>query len=589
MVKGIFRAPEPASLLGFILLLSALLGVIAWGTTQGLVWGSALGLGVFGLPVLGTALVTKPLAEVLGGKMYLRRSTLLALFGEVMVLPWLLAYEVLRWGTLERFLLVGLASTLWLRQVILLATSHSNPFRSLPAAMVQPLLGFAILLPLVSGGYLQFNPYDALVGAMALGSFGLMGFAFTAVAIRPLSRGFGVDGLAMLRYSLDHWTEHGEEGKEEMEAFFDAWGTDARTRLGVLLFREGLAARVMVVVPTVHPGPFGNLGGSNLPEKLGRSLGDLCPSVLVPHGPSTHDENMATSAQVEKLAQEVRRLVSNLTPVPVASPMVRVGRGAANVTAQAFGDGVVVLASQAPRPTDDLDAATGHAIASSVRGAGAAEAIVVDAHNCLEVGSGMVNFGSQESLDLVEAAAEAARQALKGRTTGLRVGYAIRSELANPVCGLGPQGVQVLVVAAGDQKAAYLLYDGNNMVPGLREKILQGIKDLVEEAEVLTTDNHVVNAWIPGFNPVGLRWDHDELVRVSRELVVRALGDLQEVEVGVGSGVVDGVRVWGHQSAVRLTSTIQSIMTTLRLNAVLTLGFAITLSAFTMAVVPLGP
>ncbi len=589
MMQRLFKAPEPHQILGLMLLLGVAGGFLLFGLGNPLV-SLASGLVLLALPVVVAGLVTKPIAEALGGKIYLRRSTLLALFGLIIVVLFLLVGRVLQpvWSVpMVRFLLVGWGATLWLRQVILLATSNSNPWRSLPAGLAQPLLALIPLAILEPLGILQsLGRGELLITLVALAAFGTTGLLFTSVAIGPLTRGFGVDGLAMLRYSLDHWTEHGDEGREQMEGFFDAFAARVKSRVGLLVFRGGGRTKALLIVPTVHPGPFGQLGGSNLPEKLLAKLEDLTPAVLVAHGPSTHDQNLATSAEVDKIGAKVRGMLADLIYGAMASPMVRVHHGAANVCVQVFGGTALVVASQAPKPTDDLDAATGHAAVAAARAAGVDEALVVDAHNSLESGSGMVPFGSEESYDIVKAAEEATGLALKRVGRGLRVGYACRRTMSDPLRGLGPMGIQALAVEAAGQRTAYLLFDGNNMVPGLREEIRAEIQGLVDEAEVLTSDNHVVNAFIPGFNPVGLRWDHHELVSLSRELVQAALGDLEPAEAGAAADFVEDVHIWGHQSAVRLTTAIQSIMAGLRINAAVSLALGVAISIVALLAVP---
>jgi putative membrane protein len=44
--------------------------------------------------------------------------------------------------------------------------------------------------------------------------------------------------------------------------------------------------------------------------------------------------------------------------------------------------------------------------------------------------------------------------------------------------GMGSGGISVIVVEVDDQKVAYVTIDGNNMVSGLREKILASLKEL---------------------------------------------------------------------------------------------------------------
>src|SRR2546422_4302363 len=112
---------------------------------------------VFAVPALVSGAVTKPLAEGLGGRMYLRRSMLMSFLGLVIIDGILLVATVgftlysLWTGTTVAStvqppgVLLGYAAVLWVRSVILAGTSHSNYVRSLPAAIVHPILGLSRL------------------------------------------------------------------------------------------------------------------------------------------------------------------------------------------------------------------------------------------------------------------------------------------------------------------------------------------------------------------------------------------------------------------------------------------------------------
>ncbi len=168
----------------------------------------------------------------------------------------------------------------------------------------------------------------------------------------------------------------------------------------------------------------------------------------------------------------------------------------------------------------------------------------------------------------------------------LRVGVASETSLVDPDRGLGPGGIQALVTEVDGQRMAYLLYDGNNMVPDLRETLLERIGDLVDEAEVLTTDNHIVNNTLPGYNPVGWRTDHEALGAASRAAVEEALASLAPAVVGGHTGLLKDVAVWGHQMAVRLTTAISSSLSTIRINAAVTFLLAATVSVLGLVLIP---
>ena len=76
---------------------------------------------------------------------------------------------------------------------------------------------------------------------------------------------------------------------------------------------------------------------------------------------------------------------------------------------------------------------------------------------------------------------------------------------------MGTGGITATVVQVEKQKTAYVVIDGNNMISGLREKILAALTSAgFDESEIITTDTHTVTAIIigqgggrRGFHPVG--------------------------------------------------------------------------------------
>jgi len=576
----LFRAPGPEKLVLPILILSLISGAIltAYGSPpKALLYG----LGLFAFPTYLSAYATKPLAEIFGGKIYLRRSMLLSFLGLT------IAFLVLLIGVLafpsisKRFILLGWALALWLRQVALTATSTSHPLKSLPSSSVQTILGF-VFVPI----FFPLSFLEGLMAAILFLSFFLTAVVFTELANSPIKRSFGTSGLSLLRYFLDHMTERGREGTEEIEAFFESISVPIEAHVGLIAFRKKGEIKALMIVPSIHPGPFGYLSGSDLPSKLISSLQDLSPNILVPHGPSTHDFNPSSKKECEKIAEKVRELLPQINYSKSSSPLIRSSIGEASACAQVFGKNILLLSSLAPKPTDDLDYSTGYASIEAAKASGFQDAIFIDAHNCMELGSGLVHFGSKQSRDVVRACAQASKLARKARTRGIRMGLAWRKEIVPTERGFGSQGIQVMVIETGKKKAAYLLFDGNNMVPQLREKILFSAKSLVEESEVLTTDNHVVNATMGGFNPVGSKTDFMEIVKLTEQLVREAIADLEEVEVGMKTGIIEDFKVFGHGSAARLSSVINSTMSTLRLNAIITLSLALAVSALALLLTP---
>jgi putative membrane protein len=141
----------------------------------------------------------------------------------------------------------------------------------------------------------------------------------------------------------------------------------------------------------------------------------------------------------------------------------------------------------------------------------------------------------------------------------------------NPLNGIGPLGIRVSVFEVNGQRTAYILIDGNNMEPGLRDHII-GSLPAVDQSEILTTDTHIVNT-VKAENQVGGNIDHDELLSLIISLVDEAVRDIEPVEAGMASERTE-VRVFGNDRTEALAS---------HANAMLSMGGALA-GAFILAI-----
>lgn len=583
VIRRVFKAPSPEKSILAIVAGSLILGFILEGLTIEFL---SSGLIVFALPSILAAIVTIPMAHALGGVMYARRSTLLAFLSLLIMGPSIVAWRIIfaidqDVGAEIRtsMILLSFATVLWFRHITLVTTSNSSHLGSMPSSLTQPVIGaFVVAI------FLGFEQRDIYAGILLLMIFGGAAIAFVRVVNTPLRKAFGVDGVAMAGYFLDHITTKEGGGVGKIDGFFQSISSPIDAHVGVVSFKKGDDIKALVVVPSVHPGPFGLIGGSDLPTRIGDDLRNVTSNVLVPHGPSTHDYNPSSRNECRKISLMVGNLLHEMEYSTESSTMVRRTMGEANACAQMFGDSSLVVASLAPKPTDDLDFSTGYAAMIEGKKRGIGDCLVVDAHNSLERGSGYVHFGSRIARYIIDASGKAVDQALKERTKGVSIGVASAQGFSVDVDGLGKMGIQALVVETGGKRNGYLLFDGNNMVAGLREKILAGIGDILDDTEILTTDNHSVNNTMGGFNPVGGKMSHERIVEISEDLVRKAIDDLEEVDVGIKTGLIHDFNVFGPQSTARLASVVNSTLHTLRWNTLTNLIIAITLSALVFLV-----
>jgi putative membrane protein len=323
----------------------------------------------------------------------------------------------------------------------------------------------------------------------------------------------------------------------------------------VLAFREreGAGAELArIVLPMIHPGPMGTIGGGDLPERVAASADGLG---IPPHATAGHDFNLVTEGEIDRLLAAAERAHDRIEYTDQATHGVRSATGEATVTGQGFGDGLLLAATFSPGCADDVDFGVGLAARSEAAQGAFEDTCLIDAHNCNDgldgEDLGHVTPGSERSFDLIDGARDAALRAESVPTGDLAVGTAWRETPWGPLDGIGPLGVRALVTAVDGDTTAWVCVDGNNMEPGVRDRIVRAV-DRVDRIEVFTSDTHVVNK-VDAVNQVGDAIPVDELVTVIDDCVADALDDLTPAAAGMATEHVT-VTVFGNDRTETLAS-----------------------------------
>lgn len=549
--KVIFNAPPVLVSYAYVLAASVLFGLFLRPNAA----GALEGLLLIGVPALVAGPLSAPLARSLGGTLYYKRAAFLAAVGATLVGLAVVAGAPLRY-TLDVApgwpVLFGYMSILGVRHAVLYATSDNRHLRTLPVTLLQSAVG----VPLVLSTY-GWGPKELLLVALLPVVFLAPLIFFLEVFDTPLRKGFQVTGSELFRTYLDHLTTGSFDG----EKIIDRFAEPIRAKYAVAAFRRADGStKAAIVVPAIHPGPIGKLGGGDLPGKIAEVLSGV-DVVMVPHGSATHDYNPASSKEVERLAANVRETLKGLKYSRTGSPAATAGT-TIRVTSQVLGEGALLTYTSWPEPIDDVEYGVGLAAELNARLAGPTCAAFVDCHNALVPGAGAVFLCTTRADTILGHARASTDEAWAKRTSEIRVGVAQDNRSFTKADGVGDAGVQVLVTECAGQRFAYVLWDGNNAVPEVSAAVGRELKGIVDGYQVMTTDNHSVNAVAGAYGPVGHLVEPGRIADATRAAVVRALADLEPVACGFGSGVVEDMRVFGHQKTVQLTASI-NVMTSI--------------------------
>jgi len=450
-----------------------------------------------------------------------------------------------------RFFFLGFSGALILRLLVLSVTSFAGFGGTLFSSILQPAL---VALPIFfMGSTIGYNlEMQILIFALTSVSVALLAvFAFKYFMDQVGTGTLGIAPSVLFKAFLANWTE---DLIAPMETFFEKLGNEQDIKVSLLTFRTGEKIKAVIVVPALHPGPFKNLGSSLLPSLIQTTIQNKFDCVVsAPHGLVGHELDVSTQPENQRVVQSILGFMGSSSTHSKATPMVRTESDDAKASCQLFGDCAFLTLTTAPKTIEDLPPELNSLIVSEAEKLGLS-VLAIDAHNSM--GGSFDRDSAVKSFS--EASVDCLEKALKSKNSSFKVGAAtVVPQEFTVQDGMGPGGISVIVVEVGEQKAAYVTIDGNNMVSGLRDKILSALKELgIDDGEVLTTDTHSVCGMIRsarGYNLVGEAIDHSKLISYIKEATNRALDSMEPVEASWRTEVIPAVKVIGEQQITELT------------------------------------
>ena len=446
-----------------------------------------------------------------------------------------------------KLFLLGFCAALISRLIVFLTVSMKNYLFTSISAFFQPLICL----------FFTFLIWQTLMPLNLLQAILFIGVAIPIIFAAAFSFIFAVDkvgkgsplsfsAFSLFKAFMANWTE---DLNEPLERIFEQLGEEREIEVNILAFKGKDGYKAALVVPSFHPGPFKNVGSSPIPFFIQKAVSEKlkCP-VAVAHGLFGHELDLASQRQNERVLDAILNSFPPKSFAFEASPMIRVSEENASVTCQIFGDCALLTLTLAPKTTEDFPKEIGKHISKSASKLGISNFIVVNAHNSINSLE-----QSEEEFELLKvAASRSLEETLRNKLKPLKVGAAKLNPAEYGIYeGMGPGGIVALAIEVNGQKCVYVVFDGNNMISGLREKILKGLKDFeIADGEVMTSDTHVVNGVVlnkRGYHPVGEVMDYKKIIRMVRDVVSKAFKGMESVSVGWQTVKVPSVKVIGER------------------------------------------
>ncbi len=514
-----------------------------------LVKGVLDGLTLLTAPGLLTSIIVKVMIR----KVPFKRIVATTFFGEVI---YAIAYSISFFlGSINPFyaqasIIIG-AALVFLLWYVIARLIFILKYRSFLFATVQLLFHVAFLL---SSNIIYIGNNDPILSVakfylaaiILLGSF----YLFFLIINAPMKRSFGFSSTDALTYFTSQWLYQ----KKDFEEAFEVIGEKAKTFITVMGFKRK-KDEVFFVIPYIHFGPFGNLGGSEfsylIPEAIEKQFH---AKSFVFHGTVTHDLNPVSTSELSKIMAAFGDCLKGRTYSETGVSFERGRHEECMADRLLFGNSAFVGLSRAPQVTEDINFGLGLAMTY------AAEKIIpfvaiADRHNA-ETGE-ITSFEPTDPIGYRYT--EATKDALlkKAAENALKIGISQRSVTA-PFIGKG--GINVAIFSSSPEYVLILI-DCNGVTPEFNNQITKEVEELGKtynkkwEVGVYTTDTHQINMVRGVLNPL------KEEAGVLKEItaaVAEAMLDIQPAKFFATRKWFD-INVLGAKQSIEMISTVNAI------------------------------
>ncbi|MEK6954705.1 MAG: DUF2070 family protein [Candidatus Micrarchaeota archaeon] len=436
-------------------------------------------------------------------------------------------------------------------------------WKAIPISLIQPLLSISFLS--IYNSFLIANLQDPFtLGIKFVISSIVLLFALASIFYiinAPARRNFGISTLQVMALFFAQWTY----GSKRLEGVLAEMGEKVETFYGTALFRSAKTKKIKAawLIPYVHFGPVGNLGGSEFPALLSKPISRrMNAPVSVFHATVNHDFNPVYSSVHTKLLGTYAKEISAMQKAPFSktavAQLMESSIGNARIFSITAGKDGFFAFSNAPQSTEDIEFPIGLILMNKLLGRSLQNAILTDMHNSKTNGDYMLT-GTPQFYELYDLADKYSM----GRQLPFKFGCH-----ADPLGdfgisqGIGKMGMIVSVFEIGGRKSCIILIDANNVLPDFRREIL--LKVLAngkrfDFCDVFTTDTHAVNTISGIHNPLGRYCDRGKLAARIEEAIAGAILDLEPAEAAMSIKRIE-LDVLGVRRSPEVISTINSIV-----------------------------
>ena len=384
------------------------------------------------------------------------------------------------------YLLEGMMLAIGLRIGIFTSVFGANLLQAIKTAIIQPIVFLFLIIP--SSTFIEiFSDVVAI-------SFGLiligLGIGWTILADRS-GRPNLQSTFALLQAFLSAWTENKVENIEKI-----LLSKSKNELVGTFIVKfTNKHHNLYWVLPNIHPGPFKEIGGSNLPYQI---YNYFSQKAVVFHSPSDHSLNIPSKGEVLEYLKSLSNTQKTLDYGSTCSIPIQIKNKKATVTGIIFDNTPILMLSFAPYGMEDIPEEVSKELETYSKNEGFKRLFIIDSHNAMGK-----KIGKSENEELLVAGKTCLRMLKKSPQYSFKIGLSNTNEIKNHIVfgeDIGKSGLSIILIDVNknddnnsNHNNQYVIgwADSNNMKSGLREYIIKFLEQKgIRMLEICSSDTH---------------------------------------------------------------------------------------------------
>lgn len=356
-----------------------------------------------------------------------------------------------------------------------------------------------------------------------------LAYVFVTKATKTFREKYNTEPRDLIKFFL--YGIHGNKYYESGDKFFRSVYRNRRnTDIDSLTFIDSDGkSDFSIVFPYIHPGPFGSVGSSDLPERIEKYMGNTHGEVMVFHTATTNSDNCAGEEDIENLGKAIDLAIEKGKIQEQMSEMGSRVVDGVRIDVKRFGNTAMVAFNPESRSFDDILYEEGIRFRQSIFQKTGIRTFIIDGQNGFVRGAREIEDLSpfeNTVIDLLEKDVPNEK---------IEVGYA--SGNRRDIRFLAAKGIQIAVFHHSDKKDCIMLTDSNNITREMEEMIRNIALKYCSSFVVYTTDNHVVNSGTLDMNPLNSR--DEATVNFIEDLIRKAASAKKEYIVKYSTASVE--------------------------------------------------